>query len=39
MDEETCAELSKVKNVVVMKVCHLSVTQSDAVGEGWMSVY
>jgi hypothetical protein len=25
--------------VIVMKVCHLSVTQSDTVGEGWISVY
>ena len=31
--------LKEESGIVVMKVCHLSVTQSDTVGEGRISVY
>ena len=38
--QEACAKgLKEESGIVVMKVCHLSVTQSDTVGEGWISVY
>jgi hypothetical protein len=40
MYQKACAKCVKEESgVVVMKVCHLSVTQSDTVGEGWISVY
>ena len=39
MHQKVCTKCLKEERGAAMKVCRLSVTQCDAVGEGWISVY